>query len=449
MSKIFVFLFILSGCLLDYVTLEVETSIPSIVKYFNTKGRYEDVNLYLRDDVLAVNSSVLQTQCEPIHLTAIIRHGTRYPTTKKIKEMKQLYRIILHSNATEDHDWLREIQTQWKMWYTEDMDGRLVQKGVDDLKHLAVRFSKMFPSLISEENLRGGLFQFTTSSKHRCVNSTMSFKAGLTELWNIKDLEIPHTVNDTLMRFFHECDRLKQEVDNNSSAVREVDQFKNGPEMKRVYQRITDLLGVPHSLITHDLAEAAFDLCGYEFTIKEVNSPWCQLFTEEDAKVMEYASDLREFWKRGYGHEINSRASCVLLRDVFERLDREAIRSKHDQKSIQTTATVQVGHADTLLPLLTLLGFFKDTEALTSVNYASQANRAFRTSHMMPYAANFLFVLYKCGRDDLRLQILLNEKPVTLPGSTNQQDTMPLYEDFKELCKDLLQGCDFKTECQL
>lgn len=34
-----------------------------------------------------------------------------------------------------------------------------------------------------------------------------------------------------------------------------------------------------------DLTEAAFDLCAYEFAIKAVNSPWCQLFDESDAKV--------------------------------------------------------------------------------------------------------------------------------------------------------------------
>lgn len=33
------------------------------------------------------------------------------------------------------------------------------------------------------------------------------------------------------------------------------------------------------------MAEAAFYLCAYEFAIKTVNSPWCQLFDEDDAKV--------------------------------------------------------------------------------------------------------------------------------------------------------------------
>uniref|UniRef100_A0A3Q3L6Z7 Multiple inositol polyphosphate phosphatase 1-like n=1 Tax=Labrus bergylta TaxID=56723 RepID=A0A3Q3L6Z7_9LABR len=244
------------------------------------------------------------------------------------------------------------------------------------------------------------------------------------------------------MRFFDQCTRFVEEVDKNPSAVAEVERFKQGPEMRRVQEKIADRLRIAYSLITHDLVEAAFYLCAYEFAIKAINSPWCQLFDDEDAKVMEYASDLREFWKRGYGHDINSKSSCILFHDVFSRLDKAASENKY-VKCILTCC----GHADTLLPLLTLLGFFKDNETLTSLNYATQTQRSFRTSHMLPYAANLLLVLYDCGDGDLRLQPLLNEKPVTFPGLT--EASIPLYQQVKERYRELLQGCDFETECQL
>ncbi|XP_042288958.1 multiple inositol polyphosphate phosphatase 1-like [Thunnus maccoyii] len=425
-------------------------NIPAIAKYFTTTGRYEEVNPYLIEDILAVNRSMLQppsAQCRQIHLTAIIRHGTRYPTTQSIKKMQKVYDLV-RSRASGKESWLREIQTQWTMWYTEDMDGRLVQKGVNDLKHLSVRLSKLFPSLISEQKLRGGHIKFITSSKHRCVNSTLSFKAGLTELWDIKDREFDHAVNDALMRFPRWCTRFVQEDNHNLSAVEEDDKFMQGPEMRRVQEKIANRLRVPYSNITHDMAESAFDLCAFEFAIKAVNSPWCRLFDEDDAKVMEYASDLREFWKRGHGYNIKSKSSCILFHDVFCRLNKSASENKSGQQ-VTEAVTVQVGHASTLLPLLTLLGFFKDNDTLTSTNYANQTERSFRTSHMLPFAANLLLVLYDCGGGDLRLQPLLNEKPVTFPGLTDQQASMPLYRDVREHYRELLQGCDFETECQL
>ncbi|CAK6953137.1 multiple inositol polyphosphate phosphatase 1-like [Scomber scombrus] len=449
--KFTVFHFLITSCCsLNHVNREENPDIPAIAKYFNTKGRYEEVNPQLTEDILAVNRSVLQlpsAQCQEIHLTAIIRHGTRYPSTNHIKKMQKLYKVVMN-NASGEQSWLHEIKTNWTMWYNEDMDGRLVQKGVQDHKHLSIRLSRLFPSLISEENLQSGHIKFITSSKHRCVNSTLSFKAGLTEEWDIKDTEFDHAVNDALMRFFDKCTKFVEEVDNNPSAVEEVDRFKQGPEMRRVQEKIADRLSVLHSLITHDMVEAVFHLCAYEFAIKTVNSPWCRLFDEDDAKVMEYASDLREFWKRGYGHDINSKASCILFHDVFNRLDKAASENKSGQQ-VTEAVTVQVGHADTLLPLLTLLGFFKDNNTLTSTNYINQSERSFRTSLMLPYAANLVFVLYDCGGGDLRLQPLLNEKPVTFPGLTDQQASMPRYQDIRERYRVLLQGCDFETECQL
>ncbi|CAF98607.1 unnamed protein product, partial [Tetraodon nigroviridis] len=426
------------------------SDIPAIAEYFTTKGRYEEVNPHLIDDILAVNRSILQppsAQCREVHVTAIVRHGTRYPTGRNVKKMQSFYELVKSSPSGRE-SWLQEIQSQWRMWYTEDMDGRLVQKGVDDLRHLAVRLSKLFPSMISEEKLRAGRIKFATSSKHRCVNSTLSFKAGLAELWGIPGEEIQHTINDALMRFFEKCTRFVEEVERNTSALSEVEKFTQRPEMVRVREKIADRLRVPYSTITNESAEAAFYLCAYEFAIRTVNSPWCRLFDQVDAQIMEYANDLKQFWKRGYGHDINSKSSCILFHDLFGRLE----KAGSDHRSgveVAEAVTVQVGHAETLLPLLTLLGFFKDADRMTSTNYAAQTGRSFRSGRIVPYAANLVLVLYDCGGDDLRLQPLLNERPVKFPGLSDQEVSMPRFQDVKELYRELLQGCDFESECRL
>ncbi|XP_061692593.1 multiple inositol polyphosphate phosphatase 1-like [Syngnathoides biaculeatus] len=426
-------------------------SIPRIAKYFGTKGRYEEVNPYLLDDILAVNTSILRPpfpQCRPVHLTAIIRHGTRYPTSSIFKYMEQMYEAV-KSAAPGKESWVCEIQDQWRMWYPQDTDGRLARKGVDDHKHLAVRLSKLFPSLLSEENLRGGFVKFITSSKHRCINSTLSFVGGLTELWDIQDQKFDYEVNDALMKYFSQCAKFVKDVVRNPSALLEVDKFKEGPEMRRVREKIGDQLTVPYNNITADMADAAMNLCAYELAIRNVNSPWCECLDDVDAQVVEYANDLRQFWKRGYGHDINRMSSCILFHDVFSRLDKVASERLSGQQ-VTEAVTIQVGHGETLLPLYTLLGFFKDDEPLTSSNYASQRQRSFRPSLMLPYAANLLLALYDCEEGDLRLQPLINEKPVTFPGLTEgQQSSMPLYRDVKEHYKELIHGCDFETECEL
>ena len=111
----------LSYCSVTY------SNIPSIANYFGTKGRYEEVNPYLLNNITLVNKSLLiptsSEGCKPVHVTAIIRHGTRYPTVKNIKRMQRLYDLVINE-ASNDETWLEEIKSSWKMWYTDDMDGK-------------------------------------------------------------------------------------------------------------------------------------------------------------------------------------------------------------------------------------------------------------------------------------------------------------------------------------
>ncbi|KAG5831715.1 hypothetical protein ANANG_G00306690 [Anguilla anguilla] len=420
-------------------------NIPTIAKYFGTKGRYEEVNPHLVDDILSVNKSNVEPpspDCKAVHITAVLRHGTRYPSSKYVKDMKNIYGLVLtKANGTES--WLRDLKTQWKMWYTEEMDGHIVDKGRDDHRHLAVRLATSFPTLISAENLRNNRFQFFTSSKHRCVASIKAFEEGLATFWKTEESQFKHEENDELMRFFDQCRRYIHDVANNRTALAEVDLFRSRPEMRRVQEKVADRLQVPYSDITTDLVEAAFLLCAYDFAIKTENSPWCILFDEEDAQVLEYMSDLKQFWKRGYGHDINRKSSCSLFHDMFSRLDRVANESRFGE--VTEAVTVQMGHAETLLPLLTLLGLFQDELPLNSSNYAAQRSRAFRSGLVVPYAANLVLVLYDC-QAGLRLQALLNERPLPFP---NIPHPAPLYHTVKQAYQQLLQGCSFKKECEL
>ncbi|XP_052436550.1 multiple inositol polyphosphate phosphatase 1a [Carassius gibelio] len=447
--------FVLFHCIISYwafmsscsIHSSTKIIIPDIARYFGTKGRYEEVNAYLIDDILAINNSLVtlpSSKCSEIHLTVIIRHGTRYPTIKNIQKMREFHDLVVRE-ATGNLNCLSEIKSQWKMWYTDDMDGRLVDQGREDHRHLAQRLIKWFPSLLTEENVRQGRVKLITSSKHRCVNSTIAFREGLMKgLRSEAKLEL--AVNDALMRYFDQCERFVKEVEINKSALEEVKRFHEGPEMKRVMEKMADRLEVPYASITDDSVEAGFFLCAYEFAIQKLNSPWCQLFDEVDAQVMEYAGDLKQYWKRSYGHEINSKSSCILFHDLFHRLDQVVAEiTKNSDAIVSEAVTVQVGHAETLLPLLTLLDLFKDDIPLSSTNFATQHNRIFRSGNIVPYAANLLVVLYKCP-EGIRMGVRLNEKSLTLPGLT---DPVPMYEDVKKRYSALLQGCDQETVCKI
>ncbi|MED6258452.1 hypothetical protein ATANTOWER_007644 [Ataeniobius toweri] len=427
--------------------------VPKIAAYFGTKTRYEEVKPNVLRDPLTVNTSVLRPPpgefCSPVHLTAVIRHGSRYPTVKNIRRIQRLSELLQKdaSRTSEGStERLQELRSRWEPWYTEDMDGQLVRKGRDDLRFLAQRLATLFPSLLSEENLRKRRIRFVTSSKHRCVSSVEAFQEGLQQHWGCHDNApgYSHSVDDELMRFFELCRGYVEGVENNRTALLEVEKFKHGKEMEAVRRRIAEKLGLSLHLLTPDLVEAAFFICSYELSIKSIHSPWCFLFDKSDAKVLEYKSDLKQFWKRSYGHVINSLSSCQLFHHIFRTLDK-AGRPRRSTEAGPEPASILVGHAETLLPLLSLLGLYKDQTLPTASNYQSQHGRSFRTSRIIPYAANLLFVLYDCQRGP-RLQLLVNETPLRFPDL--QTDDTPLYRDVRATYRHLLDGCDFHRVCE-
>ncbi|XP_078499021.1 multiple inositol polyphosphate phosphatase 1 [Lissotriton helveticus] len=428
--------------------------------YFGTKTRYEDVNPELQADPLwtQTHDEALPAGCTPLQMVGVIRHGTRYPTRKQIQKMKKVHRLIGTGGGSQSA-LVRDLR-DWHMWYDDWMDGQLVRKGQQDMELLATRLSASFPALLTKDRFRHRQMQFITSSKHRCVDSAKAFIRGLSLKFQGQqgasegDLQdapgSEPVINDYLMRFFDHCEKFVTYIEENDTAMHQVDAFKEGPEMKRVLEKMAALLDVPMKDLNADLAQVAFFTCSFELAINSVISPWCSVFDEEDSKVLEYLNDLKQYWKRGYGYDINSRASCVLFQDIFKHLDRAVAESKSSQP-ITAPVVLQFGHAETLQPLLVLMGLFKDEEPLNASNFAKQSDRRFRSGRIVPYASNLVFVLYHCEQvhshdAEYQVQMLLNEKSLPFPQSGK---SVASYQDLKAHYIDLLQGCNLKEECAL
>ncbi|XP_030309078.1 multiple inositol polyphosphate phosphatase 1 [Calypte anna] len=416
--------------------------------YFGTKSRYEEVNPHLMEDPLSLGPSAtgsrLPAACAPLQLRAVLRHGTRYPTTGQIRRLGQLHARLLRRPAADCP--ASAGLASWQMWYEESLDGRLAPQGRRDMEHLARRLAARFPALFAARRR----LSLASSSKHRCLQSGAAFRRGLGPSLSLGGDEVEVEVNDSLMRFFDHCAKFVALVEENEAAMCQVNAFKEGPEMKKVLEKVASALCLPVEELNADLVQVAFLTCSYELAIKNVTSPWCLLFTEEDARVLEYLNDLKQYWKRGYGYDINSRSSCILFQDIFQQLDK-AVEESKSSKPISSPLIVQVGHAETLQPLLALMGFFKDEEPLRANNYVRQMHRKFRSGRIVPYAANLVFVLYHCdqvktSKEEYQVQMLLNEKMLVFHHSN---ETISTYMDLKDYYKDILENCHFKEECEL
>nr|XP_056706174.1 multiple inositol polyphosphate phosphatase 1 [Euleptes europaea] len=432
---------------------EAAAAAERLSPYFGTKSRYETSNPALLRDPLSLGPPqpgfpLPPASCAPLQLQALVRHGARFPTGGQIKKLARLHGLVARANGSCP---AAQALARWDMWYRQDMDGRLAQRGRADMRALARRLAARFPGPLAPQRR----FVFTSSHKARCVDSSEAFREGLClALYGpresnpaiLGDIKI----NDTLMRFFDLCEKFVRDVDKNNEAMRELDDFKEGPEMKKVVERIANKLCLPVDQLNADLVQVGFFTCSFELAIKNISSPWCSIFSEEDALVLEYLNDLKQFWKRGYGYDINSRASCVLFQDIFRNLDQAVAESK-SSKPISLPGIFQFGHAETLLPVLSLMGYFKDNKPLKAKNYAKQMDRKFRSGRIVPYAANLLFLLYHCDqaqspKEEYKVQILLNEKLLEFPWS---KKTVITFANLKNHYKDILQKCHFAEVCDV
>ncbi|XP_071419978.1 multiple inositol polyphosphate phosphatase 1 [Pithys albifrons albifrons] len=417
--------------------------------YFGTKSRYEEVNPHLVRDPLSLGPGVGAApppSCAPLQLRAVLRHGTRYPTAGQVRRLGELHARLLRRPAEPAACPAAAALAAWPMWYEESLDGRLAPQGRRDMELLARRLAARFPALFAARRR----LALASSSKHRCLQSGAAFRRGLGPDLSLGGDEVEVEVNDSLMRFFDHCAKFVALVEENDAAMCQVSAFKEGPEMKKVLEKVASALCLPVKELNADLVQVAFLTCSYELAIKNVTSPWCSLFSEEDAKVLEYLNDLKQYWKRGYGYDINSRSSCILFQDIFQHLDK-AVEESKSSKPISSPLIVQVGHAETLQPLLALMGFFKDEEPLMANNFARQEHRKFRSGRIVPYAANLVLVLYHCdhvnaSREEYQVQMLLNERPMVFHHSN---ETISTYADLKDYYRDILENCHFKEECEL
>ncbi|XP_075389466.1 multiple inositol polyphosphate phosphatase 1 isoform X2 [Tenrec ecaudatus] len=235
--------------------------------YFGTKTRYEDVNPGLLPDPEAPrrDPELLAGPCTPVQLVAIIRHGTRYPTAKQIRKLRQLHGLLQArrpggGEPTGGRDTGAALAHR-PLWYADWMDGQLVEKGRQDMRQLAQRLAALFPGLFRREDF--GRLQLLTSSKHRCVDSGAAFLQGLWQHHHpglpppdVADMECgPPRINDKLMRFFDHCKKFLTDVEKNATALYHVEAFKTGPEMQDIIKKVAATLEVPANDLNAGLSQ--------------------------------------------------------------------------------------------------------------------------------------------------------------------------------------------------
>uniref|UniRef100_K3WU65 Multiple inositol polyphosphate phosphatase 1 n=1 Tax=Globisporangium ultimum (strain ATCC 200006 / CBS 805.95 / DAOM BR144) TaxID=431595 RepID=K3WU65_GLOUD len=385
---------------------------PVNPRSFATKTAYWDQRNADDYDVDVLRAKA-QAQVERQNLTLvqvqqINRHGTRFPTKSNTQEIIDLLTKLQTNYSSAIPAWLRN----YSLPYNLTIEGNLAPAGAQELFKLGGRTRDTVGTDLPTEYV-ADKFIFQHTYKLRTKDSATSFaKSFFTNPQDVKYIEYPKT-GDRLLRYFDECPRYNSEVAENETALAELTAYKASKKMDANIAILKSKLNLDSSAdITAVDVESAFSACAFDIAIYNTYTNWCTLVTKSFVDSLDYAEDMESFYEQGAGYKINYEIAAVLLKDVFKYI------TDFIAGTTPVVGNFRFAHAETTLPLMTLLGYGDRTPLLATYTADQVDQRGFRTSRLSPLAANLDFRLYqsKTNSSAYFVQVLVNEKTAALPG---------------------------------
>ncbi|KAJ8986190.1 hypothetical protein NQ317_005664, partial [Molorchus minor] len=387
--------------------------------------------------------------CTPVQFWTIIRHGTRLPNATKIVRLSNLNK--LHEEVSrnyeqrnsypdrgrlcrEDYDLFR--RWRWNDTITPEREFSLTSQGMEDMKLLARRYKSKYPQLLQQQyDEKSFYFQYTNTERIQT-----SYQAYIEGLFGSEAYRIHANTNndDKLVKPYENCKKWEENLEDVSNNRNEYMRYIERSEFKQMERDIFRRLGFRFNLNSSTITDI-YDLCRYEkaWNVQQ-RSAWCIAFNKNQLKMLEYAEDLRYYYKTGYGNKMSERIGCGPIKDMYERFDRTVNGNSDGNK-----ATFLFTHSETILSLITALGIARDNEAPTADNFYQQARRNWKTSVLDPFASNLAATLYEfilgaVQMKKYRVMFFLNEVPVEFPecsvGLCNWSAFQQKFQSISDNC---------------
>jgi len=381
----------------------------------------------------------LNASCPIDFIQLVARHGTRNPTTSDVNSLNAMEKIIFDNrdsiNASA-YSWI----LRWRSPFTLDNQGELVTPGEMEHFNLAIRMKQRYSLLRHPYN--PAIYNIQATVVSRASQSASSFGYGLwKDSGKLPQGFQPFSIYsesgsmDFTLRFFANCPLYKQ------NAKSELANYEIQKYLESIFPRIQAKLNqrLGGTWVTAELIDTMYTACVFQVAINGVQDRWCALFDQEDIEQIEYLNDLEAYWLKSYGFPINYQMTCPLIKEIIGLFD-----AKIDGKFPLAKAKLRFAHAETVIPLIAVLGLYKDPYPLQwNTSNENIQNRKFRTAHFSSFASNVAFLLLNCD-GQFMIQVLSNEIPVLVPGCP---DVNCPYDVFRGLFQSYL-DCDFDKLCE-
>ncbi|EFA83154.1 ABC transporter C family protein [Heterostelium album PN500] len=340
------------------------------------------------------------------------------------------------------------LRNRTTMPYPTSTAGLLILQGQYEHYNISKRFLERFPGYF--QPYQPYLYDVSATYVSRTGISAGAFTYGLFEdmgelgpqKFQPVFIEMQSADQDYLLRFFDTCQSYTDLENSNYINADQKNEYIS-TTFPTIANDIATKLGLQDIWEpTSSLVSTIFSACSYDLSILGVTDHWCSLFNEQDILQWEYAEDLSNYWQKSYGHKQNYIISSVLFQDMINGFDTYI----NDTETYNATNVLRFGHAETIIPFISLLGLYKDPyPLLANLTQEQINNRTWRSSVISPYAANVALLLYQCNDNTFKIRVDHNEVGVQIPGCDNIYCD---YNQFKSVFTEAL-SFNWTTYCNV
>ncbi|GFS28292.1 multiple inositol polyphosphate phosphatase 1 [Nephila pilipes] len=402
---------------------------PFAYRYYGTKTSYHIAIENQTDTDLPVED------CKPVVFYLFSRHATRYPGKDYIKDMikhlpalkEKIIRNSLIGKAGLCQEDLESLK-KWKLSMKPEDHKRLSKTGEVEAEELAHRYKEKFPSLL-DSKYSPEQFTIEYTSKERTKDTAESFAKGL---FGDDSKKIEAKINDEVLTFHKSCKQLRGKCEDPTYDISQVEKFKNGELMSKVVDSVSKRIGV---ILTSEDITSIYTACMFGFALKDSDA-WCSLLSPDDLEVLEFNSDIEDYYKNSYGNKINYEQACPIAKYIFDLF-------KSVENTNETKVVLHFSHSGAIKKVYSLFGLYRDELPLKADAFCSTRNRKWRSSHIVPFNSNIAFVLYQCGKE-YKVGAFHNEKAVKVNGCDHE---LCSFEKFSATYGPISSKCNISEIC--
>lgn len=367
----------------------------------------------------------------PVFINHVGRHGARYPASAT--NCLTLRRALEHADSLGT---ITPLGRQLRKLNDEVIDasnnrwGALDSLGMNEQAMIAARMFYNFTEVFGRENVVKAISSYSP----RAMMSMYSFTHQLDRLSNRLTFETSTgRINSRLMRPFDiDRDYLAFRKDKLSQPAYD-DYFEKTAPLSAIKRVLGDNYPWASDAAARELAITEYYVVA-GLSAMGLPSQMDKYFTAAEANALWSCFNLRQYLTRTATtiSSVPADIAADLVLDIIETTDAFV-----NGENTATSAVLRFGHAETLMPLLSLL-HIPGCHYLT--NFFDTVGQHWRDFDVVPMAANIQFIVFKSrnsGRFYVRVD--LNERPVALRNGDDSiyyqwgelrrymMDCVPLY----------------------